>query len=353
MIKHSQYWVIAVVFFGLASLAQAASNTGSLCTQNLKGIFGQTVQVKTLFPYIRLQSKKEGMFNVFSDLQYSDGHSFNKQTIFVPEFFYAVIGKGLEAQSVVAGPLCPCVLVCVRHQDQDRAIIFHYNRGSGLHEIVDVIYKEFGKKFDKKKLTFNFFTKALCEVGQATHEISVDDQKEFFDRLVLGLLIAFELPFDHAKKTFSDQGNSLQDGDEAGVFRNIDRTIFVDKDLNFRSTAIFNEQLFGSAVISDANLEGYCKGVYYDRVLDFYLNSLFRDKKGRIINKSLVSVLMNNEKMPFLRIPDAQAGLQWLPMIGSGSVTSIQEFEELQQKTFTLTELGKSLLEKYSSKSKA
>ncbi len=347
MIKFIQGKAKIGVFFVFMGTASVFPSSQPSYKETLQGISDRFVELEMPFPSIRLQTKKGQGPVIFPDLKHSDGHVFSKQTVFVPEFFYAVIGKGLNAQSVLAGPLCPCILVAVRHEGYDRAVVFHSNGASGATGIVDTIKKEFGYSIDSKKLIFKFFSRAFSEDVRKKCGWLPGEQEYNFRCVLLNIMSTLGVPLDYTKQACFYSCHSKPETQD--TFLGIDRVLFVDKDLCLRSVSIFNEQVFGPIYSSD-NCKKYFDHTFYNSVVHFYKRGLFKDEQGKPMNQEVIEDLINAKKLPFFRIPDNQAGLAWLPLIASGCVKNLDQLEALQQKTFVVTALGAELLEKYKPK---
>lgn len=330
MVKNNKNVAMVVMFLGGIGSIYGAN------IQTVRDLAGNSIKIKLPFAYQCLSTKKGGVLGKpLSNLRHTDGHVFDDSTVFVTESFYAVLGKGLKTQSAVVGPLCPCILIAIRSESQDRAVIFHYCDKNNMDGIKKVIAKELGSDLNSDDLRLSCFSCGDAETLKLVGS-SVETREKNYKNLVDDLCSYYQIKKQNVKSIFYTEECTY-----SGLLYGTERIVFVNSKLRTFNTSFANEELFGP-IRTERDVGFYLEGTGYDNCLAFSHRS-FSEESDLIENP-------NKKLLPFFRFPDAQAGLKWLPLIASGYVKDINEFEELSKKEFFLTELGKELFEVYKPK---
>ena len=153
-------------------------------------------------------------------------------SVFVPECCYTVLGGGSKLTSAVVGPLCPCIMVAVRHEGLDKTLVFHVSNKNFSSQVLKVIEREFGSAIDGTKLRLRMFAERFEEGSEK--------QRALFEDLSDTLTKKYGL-------TPVQKENSIFTSRPVGVhsfYVDAGKSVFIDKDLAIYSLSIQAERIF-------------------------------------------------------------------------------------------------------------
>ena len=216
---------------------------------------GATEEIKLPFDYHHLTDEEKA-------------HS-----ISVPETFYTVLGNGSPVRSAIVGPLQPCVLVAVRHEKTDKALVFHVNAVNRIQDIFSIMEEEFGPSVKSEDLRVKLFTKSLkhesSEVLEAIKH-TPEKQKQFF----MVIFADFMEKYNFKKSQMQAIIFSSVPSPVLSLYFRAEKSVFIDKDLNLYSISLLAERIFNTMPINLGELEKECFLIQMgtNRVLGKYLD---------------------------------------------------------------------------------
>lgn len=218
-------------------------------------------------------------------------------TVFVPQNFYVVLNAETKIQRAIVGPCCPCIMVAVRNEDTDTALVFHVPFDSHKYQkkLVSVVQKAFNLKSVKELHEWKvvLFSKSFEEASEALKEQSKwdqDKQAKGFDALKMCLQKTLN---KHAKavriETMFFKGSAC--GLSKADHPEIEKTVAVDKNLRAVSVSLLSQGLYELMPPTKSESDVYKD--FYKTVFDDYMHAFGKEKE------------LN-------RIPDQEAGFEAL-----------------------------------------
>lgn len=211
-----------------------------------------------------------------------------KETIFVPEAYYAVVGLESAAKSILVGPCNPCFVIAVYCRESDKLLAFHKQVFEPSDHFLEIIKEEFSLKGGKANIEVFCFSR-INQSSQLTPEEHWMQATE----LRMDIVDAFQLDENQISFILCDSYIPEISGKRGAL-----ATIFIDRNLKIFSTPLETVFRKGYPVLSEKEK---------NTLIDCDYKTLF-DYYNKVYKKGAVSCL-------FAQILDDQTGLEKIEAI--------------------------------------
>lgn len=277
--------------------------------QKVRDRTGALVELTLPFPYKHLTTSPETGLPVEGGKD-EQVNLFSESTVFIPELFYAVLGKNSKIKSAIVGPCNPCVAIAVRDVHRDKTVVLHGYILPFYKRITDVIDKEFGESLQHGEVKI-FITRDKSYPG-------LDDHRKLF---LSNLSEIFVKKYKIKKQQVKTTVNEITGLESGSLLSYADRTIYTDKDLNFSSTCYHNEHIFFNNSLLGETLDHSLLSAYFKTFSFYRKNSADKDPSENLqlpFAEEHLKKMKETEGFPFFQICESTAGLKWLPFIAGG-----------------------------------